>query len=159
MSVFRFIAAGIALGQLLPGVFRSVGQMQGAQVNLPVGLLIWVMIVPMLMRVDFSALHEVRQHVRGTTWQGCTAIAMWQLGVGWVAFAGDDPGDFGGIPLASWGHPQERADSVKGFRDATQPILEFFVDHIGPYSYEKLAQVEATTVSGGMESVKRRRMW
>jgi len=72
--VFLCIVAGIALGQMLPGVFQSVGRMEVAQVNLPVGLLIWVMIIPMLVKVDFGALHEVRQHVRGI---GVTLFVNW----------------------------------------------------------------------------------
>ncbi|TXG95839.1 MAG: ACR3 family arsenite efflux transporter [Rhodocyclaceae bacterium] len=63
--VFLCIVTGIALGQWFPGVFQAVGRMEVAQVNLPVGLLIWVMIIPMLVKVDFGALHEVRQHVKG----------------------------------------------------------------------------------------------
>jgi ACR3 family arsenite transporter len=68
------IVAGVALGRLLPGVFESIGRMQLAQVNLPVGALIWVMIVPMLMKVDFGALHEVRKHGRGI---GVTLFVNW----------------------------------------------------------------------------------
>ena len=49
--VFLCIVAGILLGQTLPGVFQAIGRMEYAQVNLPVGLLIWVMIVPMLMKI------------------------------------------------------------------------------------------------------------
>jgi ACR3 family arsenite transporter len=63
--VFLCIVAGIALGQALPAVFQAIGRLEIAQVNLPVGALIWVMIVPMLMKVDFGALHEVTRHVRG----------------------------------------------------------------------------------------------
>ena len=72
--VFLCILLGIALGQLLPGVFQAIGAMEVAQVNLPVGLLIWVMIIPMLLKVDFGALHEVRQHVRGI---GVTLFVNW----------------------------------------------------------------------------------
>ena len=72
--VFLCIIAGIALGQLAPGAFQVIGRMEVAQVNLPVGLLIWVMIIPMLMKVDFAALHEVRQHVRGI---GVTLFVNW----------------------------------------------------------------------------------
>ncbi|MDP1538381.1 MAG: ACR3 family arsenite efflux transporter [Burkholderiales bacterium] len=72
--VFLCIVAGIAAGELLPGVFQAIGRMEYAQVNLPVGLLIWIMIIPMLMKVDFSALHEVRQHVRGI---GVTLFVNW----------------------------------------------------------------------------------
>jgi len=63
--VLLCIVTGIALGQFMPGVFQAVGRLEIARVNLPVGILIWVMIIPMLMKVDFGALHEVRQHVRG----------------------------------------------------------------------------------------------
>jgi ACR3 family arsenite transporter len=72
--VFLCIVIGIALGQFLPTVFQAIGRMEVAQVNLPVGLLIWVMIIPMLIKVDFGALHEVRQHVRGI---GVTLFVNW----------------------------------------------------------------------------------
>ena len=63
--VFLSIAVGIALGQLFPAVFQAVGRMEVAKVNLPVGLLIWIMIIPMLLKIDFGALHQVKQHWRG----------------------------------------------------------------------------------------------
>lgn len=63
--VLLCIVAGIVLGRFSPGFFQAVGGLEYAKINLPVGLLIWVMIIPMLMKIDFSALHEVRQHVRG----------------------------------------------------------------------------------------------
>jgi len=72
--VFICIVTGIALGQFLPGVFQAIGRMEVAQVNLPVGLLIWVMIIPMLVKVDFGALHEVRHHVKGI---GVTLFVNW----------------------------------------------------------------------------------
>ena len=72
--VFACIVVGIALGQFFPAAFQMVGAMEIARVNLPVGLLIWVMIVPMLVKVDFGALHEVRQHVRGI---GVTLFVNW----------------------------------------------------------------------------------
>jgi len=68
------IVAGIGLGQFLPGVFQAIGRMEVAQVNLPVGVLIWVMIIPMLLKVDFSALGEVRKHVKGI---GVTLFINW----------------------------------------------------------------------------------
>jgi ACR3 family arsenite transporter len=72
--VFLCIVAGIALGQLLPAPVQALGRMEFARVNIPVGLLIWVMIIPMLVKVDFGALHEVRQHVRGI---GVTLFVNW----------------------------------------------------------------------------------
>ena len=59
------IVVGITIGQLFPAAIQSVGALEVANVNLPVGLLIWVMIIPMLVRIDFGALREIRQHVRG----------------------------------------------------------------------------------------------
>ena len=59
------IAAGIAFGQLFPSLIEGIAQIEIAKVNLPVGLLIWVMIIPMLIKVDFGALHQVKQHWRG----------------------------------------------------------------------------------------------
>jgi ACR3 family arsenite transporter len=83
--VFLCILVGIALGQFLPGVFQAVGHMEIARVNLPVGLLIWVMIIPMLVKVDFSALHEVRKHVRGI---GVTLFVNWLVKPFSMAFLG-----------------------------------------------------------------------
>ena len=72
--VLLCIVAGIALGQWLPGAARAVGALEVARVNLPVGLLIWVMVIPMLLKVDFGALAQVRQHVRGI---GVTLFVNW----------------------------------------------------------------------------------
>ena len=68
------IVVGIALGQWQPELFQAIGSFEYAQVNLPVGLLIWVMIIPMLVKVDFGALHEVRQHIKGI---GVTLFVNW----------------------------------------------------------------------------------
>ena len=72
--VFLCIVLGIGLGQFFPSVFQAIGAMEVAQVNLPVGLLIWVMVIPMLVKVDFGALQQVRQHVRGI---GVTLFVNW----------------------------------------------------------------------------------
>ncbi len=74
--VFLCIVVGIALGQMLPGPFQAIGRMEIARVNLPVGLLIWVMIIPMLLKVDFGALHQVKQHWRGI---GVTLFVNWAV--------------------------------------------------------------------------------
>ncbi|MGA8005610.1 MAG: ACR3 family arsenite efflux transporter [Burkholderiales bacterium] len=68
------IVAGVIVGQQLPGPVQALGRMELAQVNVPVGLLIWVMIIPMLVRVDFGALHRIREHVRGI---GVTLVVNW----------------------------------------------------------------------------------
>ena len=74
--VFLCIVVGITLGQFFPVPFQAIGRLEIASVNLPVGLLIWVMIVPMLLRVDFSALHQVKQYWRGI---GVTLFINWAV--------------------------------------------------------------------------------
>jgi ACR3 family arsenite transporter len=79
------IVVGILLGQWLPGVFEAIGAMEIARVNLPVGLLIWVMIIPMLLKIDFGALHQVAGHVRGI---GVTLVINWLVKPFSMAFLG-----------------------------------------------------------------------
>jgi ACR3 family arsenite transporter len=59
------IVAGITLGHLIPGAFVAIGGAEVAKVNLPVAVLIWLMIIPMLIKIDFRALSQVMQHWRG----------------------------------------------------------------------------------------------
>jgi len=79
------IVAGIALGQFLPGVFHAIGRMELARVNIPVGLLIWVMIIPMLVKIDFGALQQVKGHWRGI---GVTLFVNWAVKPFSMAFLG-----------------------------------------------------------------------
>jgi len=74
--VFVGIAAGIALGRLFPGAFDAIGGLQVAQVNLPVAILIWLMIVPMLLKIDFAAIGRVREHWKGI---GVTLFVNWAV--------------------------------------------------------------------------------
>jgi len=70
------IVAGIALGQLVPSAFRALGRLEIAHVSVPVGALIWAMIVPMLAKIDFGALSDVRRHARGI---GTTLFVNWAV--------------------------------------------------------------------------------
>jgi len=70
------IAAGVALGHFLPGVFHAIGSAEIAQVNLPVAILIWLMIIPMLVKIDFAALAQVKEHWRGI---GVTLFINWAI--------------------------------------------------------------------------------
>jgi ACR3 family arsenite transporter len=74
--VFLCIAAGIALGHYLPAPFQAVGHMEVARVNMPVAVLIWLMIIPMLLKIDFSTLHQVGEHWRGV---GVTLFINWAV--------------------------------------------------------------------------------
>ncbi|MQT15204.1 ACR3 family arsenite efflux transporter [Segnochrobactrum spirostomi] len=85
------IVAGVVLGHLAPGVFHIVGAVEVAQVNLPVAVLIWLMIVPMLIKIDFAALGAVGKHWRGI---GVTLFVNWAVKpfsmalLGWVFIGG-----------------------------------------------------------------------
>nr|WP_316979271.1 ACR3 family arsenite efflux transporter [Shumkonia mesophila] len=70
------IVGGIALGQVVPDVFQAFGRMEVAKVNIPVAVLIWLMVIPMLLKVDFGAIGQVRQHWRGI---GVTLFINWAV--------------------------------------------------------------------------------
>jgi ACR3 family arsenite transporter len=70
------IVAGVVLGQLFPAPFQALGRMEVARVNIPVGVLIWVMIIPMLMKIDFGALYQVKTHWKGI---GVTLFVNWAV--------------------------------------------------------------------------------
>lgn len=74
--VLLCIVAGTMLGHWLPGTFEALGGMQVAQVNLPVAVLIWLMIIPMLLKIDFSALGGVRRQWKGI---GVTLFINWAV--------------------------------------------------------------------------------
>ena len=98
--VFGCIVAGIGIGQLLPGLSTRIGAMKIAEVNVPVAVLIWLMIVPMLLKIDFGQLGKVAQHARGI---GVTLFINWAVKpfsmalLGWIfvrhAFAAWLPAD------------------------------------------------------------------
>ena len=70
------IIAGVALGHFIPGVFSAIGTAEIANVNIPVAILIWLMIIPMLVKIDFAALGKVREHWRGI---GVTLFINWAV--------------------------------------------------------------------------------
>jgi ACR3 family arsenite transporter len=94
------IVAGVALGHVASGAFQLIGSAEIAQVNLPVAVLIWLMIIPMLTKIDFAALGRVREHWRGI---GVTLFVNWAVkpfsmaALGWLfigyLFRGSLPAD------------------------------------------------------------------
>jgi ACR3 family arsenite transporter len=83
------IAAGVGLGSVFPGAFRIFADMEYAQVNLPVAVLIWLMIYPMMVQVDFSAIRDVGRRPRGLV---LTLVVNWLIkpftmaALGWLFF-------------------------------------------------------------------------
>ncbi len=74
--VFLCIVAGIGLGHFFDGAFQAIGGLEIAKVNLPVAILIWLMIIPMLLKIDFRALHQVKEHWKGV---GVTLFVNWAV--------------------------------------------------------------------------------
>lgn len=74
--VFLCIVVGVALGHLMPGVFQVIGAAEVAKVNLPVAILIWLMIIPMLIKIDFRSLAQVSTYWRGI---GVTLFINWAI--------------------------------------------------------------------------------
>lgn len=74
--VFLCIVAGITLGHYLPAPFQAIGKMEIARVNIPVAVLIWLMIIPMLLKIDFASMHHVKEHWRGV---GVTLFINWAV--------------------------------------------------------------------------------
>ena len=79
------IVTGIVLGRLFPDAFQTIAQLEVARVNIPVGILIWVMIIPMLIKIDFGALSQVRSQWRGI---GVTLVINWLVKPFSMAFLG-----------------------------------------------------------------------
>jgi ACR3 family arsenite transporter len=74
--VAQCIVAGIALGHFLPSWFQTIGSAEIAKVNIPVAMLIWMMIIPMLLKIDFASMHKVKEHWRGI---GVTVFINWMV--------------------------------------------------------------------------------
>ena len=89
--VFLCIVVGIALGHFFPAPFQAIGKMEVARVNMPVAVLIWLMIIPMLLKIDFSSMHHVKEHWRGI---GVTLFINWAVKpfsmalLGWIFIRG-----------------------------------------------------------------------
>jgi ACR3 family arsenite transporter len=95
------IVVGIALGHFLPTAFQAIGSAEIAKVNLPVAALIWLMIIPMLIKIDFAALRQVKEHWRGI---GVTLFINWAVkpfsmaALGWFFIGFLFPGRSGKLP-------------------------------------------------------------
>jgi len=89
---------------------------------------------------------------RRTHWKQSVPIASWLFVLGVARFAVQDVGDFEGRPIQTWVYPQDRDDGFYDFAVPTKQVLEFYSDHVGPYAYEKLANITSPATGGGMEA-------
>ncbi len=88
---------------------------------------------------------------RMTHWKQSVPIASWLNNIGVAQFASRHFATASGVPLQTWVFPQDRDNGILTFEEPTRRAIEFFASHIGPYPYEKLADVEVAGMGGGME--------
>jgi aminopeptidase N len=89
--------------------------------------------------------------LRRTHWKQSVPIASWLYTLGVARFAAHHAGTVQGVPLQTWVFPQDRDAGTRLFEDTSRRAMNFFATHIGPYPYEKLANIQATGFSGGTE--------
>lgn len=89
--------------------------------------------------------------MRRTTWDEREPIPSWQYSLGVGAMAVQHFGEMHGTRFSAWVFPQDKEKAYALFDRMTAPVFQFYTDHIGPFSYEKLAQVEATGAGGATE--------
>lgn len=88
---------------------------------------------------------------RRTHWKQSVPIASWLYTVAVARFSSHHAGTVDGVPVQTWVFPQDRQAGIGLFEETSRRALRFFIDNIGPYSYEKLANVQATGFTGGTE--------
>jgi aminopeptidase N len=88
---------------------------------------------------------------RMTHWKQSVPIASWLNNIGVAQFSSRHFATAAGVPLQTWVFPQDRENGIVTFEGPTRQAIEFFASHIGPYPYEKLADVQVAGMGGGME--------
>ncbi|MDP6610542.1 MAG: M1 family metallopeptidase, partial [Vicinamibacterales bacterium] len=89
--------------------------------------------------------------LRRTHWKQSVTIASWLNALGAARFAVHHAGEVAGVPLQTWVFHQDRDAGIRDFEPPARQVMEFFSEQIGPYPYEKLANVQAADLGGGME--------
>ena len=94
---------------------------------------------------------DLPNNLRRTHWQQSVPIASWLYTIAVARFSSHLAGSIDGIPIQTWVCPQDRDAGLTLFEDTSRRAMQFFIRNIGPYSYEKLANVQATGFTGGTE--------
>ena len=94
---------------------------------------------------------DLPDNMRRTHWKQSVPIASWLYTIAVARFSSHFAGAIDGAPIQTWVFPQDREAGLKLFEDTSRRAMRFFITSIGPYSYEKLANVQATGFTGGTE--------
>jgi len=89
---------------------------------------------------------------RRTHWRNSVPISNWLYVLGVARFAMERVDTFEGKPIETWVYPQDRDAGFADFATPTKDVLGFYTDYVGPFAYERLANIQASSVAGGMES-------
>ena len=95
---------------------------------------------------------DLPANTRRTVWRESVPISPWLYVLGVARFAVQHLGDYRGVPLETWVFAQDRDAGFHDFAVPSEDALAYYSEWIGPYSYEKLANVQSNSVSGGMEA-------
>lgn len=95
---------------------------------------------------------DLADGLRRTHWKQSVPIATWLYAVGVARFAVETVDTYNGVDIQTWVYPQDRDAGFYDFAVPTRSAMEFYADYVGPYAYEKLANVQSNSVGGGMEA-------
>lgn len=87
-----------------------------------------------------------------THWKQSVPVSSWLFVLGVAEFAVQQVGKFDGKDIQTWVYPRDREKGFTDFAEPTKQVLQFYTDYVGPYAYEKLANIQSPSVSGGMET-------
>jgi len=87
-----------------------------------------------------------------THWKQSVPVSSWLFVLGVAEFAVQYVGKFNGKDIQTWVYPRDREKGFTDFAEPTKQVLQFYSDYVGPYAYEKLANIQSPSVSGGMET-------
>ncbi len=95
---------------------------------------------------------QINKEFKLTHWKQSVPVSCWLFVLGVAEFAVQHAGQFDGKSIQSWVYPQDREAGFYDFANPSKQVLQFYTDYVGPYAYEKLANVQSHSVSGGMET-------
>ena len=95
---------------------------------------------------------QVNKDFKLTHWKQSVPVSCWLFVLGVAEFAVQNVGEFDGKSIQTWVYPKDREAGFYDFANPTAQVLQYYTDYVGPYVYEKLANIQSPSVSGGMET-------
>ncbi|MGL6266461.1 MAG: M1 family metallopeptidase, partial [Chitinophagaceae bacterium] len=116
----------------------------------------FIVIAPVKYKVVSNGLlqeeSQIDKNFKLTHWKQSVPVSCWLFVLGVAEFAVQQVGEFDGKSIETWVYPKDREAGFHDFASPTKQVLQFYTDYVGPYAYEKLANVQTPSVNGGMET-------